>query len=103
MQFMGQPVYAIILGLMIHDIRVVASGLDLDFLGRPFGDMPRIISLARNKIQLYAKCKICGKQANHTLRMVTDDNLMLVGHSDIYQARCKTHWEEGMQGTRSTG
>ena len=102
-QFMGKQIYDIILGLMIQDIRVVASGLDLDYLGRPFGDMPRIISLARNKMQLFAKCGICQKQADRTFRTVEDDNLMLVGHGDIYQARCKTHWEEGMQGMRSTG
>lgn len=96
-QFLGKNIYDIILGLMIQGIKVVASGLDMDYLGRPFGDMPRLIQLSRNRIHLHAKCKVCREKAEYTYRIVENDSLMLVGHSNIYEARCKTHWEEGMK------
>lgn len=95
-QFLGKSVPDVILGLLIQGIRVVASGLDLDYLGRPFGEMPRLHKMANTRLRLQAKCHVCGGAAFYTYRNAPADDLILIGHTDIYEARCKQHWEEGM-------
>jgi thymidine kinase len=95
-QFLGKSIPDVILGLLIQGVKVVASGLDLDYLGRPFGEMPRLLRMAKQKIQLQARCHVCGKAAFYTFRQSSSEELILVGHTDMYESRCKTHWEEGM-------
>lgn len=95
-QFLGKTAPDVILGLLIQGIRVVASGLDLDYLGRPFGEMPRLFRMANHRIRLQARCHICGKAAFYTYRTAGGEELIQVGHADMYQARCREHWEEGM-------
>ena len=95
-QFLGSTIPDVVLGLLIQGIKVVASGLDRDYLGRPFGEMPRLMKMANNRIQLQAKCHVCGKAAHYTYRHSSSDELVLVGHTDMYESRCKIHWEEGM-------
>lgn len=94
-QFLGPMIYDVILGLMLQGIRVTASGLDKDYLGRDFGPMPALMSLAGKKIALSASCAVCGKPAHYTYRTIKSDDLILVAHSDIYEARCLEHWQQG--------
>ena len=94
-QFMGPYVVEVIGELMSNGIRVVAAGLDKDYLNRDFGPMKALKRLSNNHIQVSAKCHICGKQADYTYRTISSDDLVLVGHNDLYQARCLEHWQEG--------
>lgn len=95
-QFLGKSIPDVVLGILMQGIKVVASGLDRDYLGRPFGEMPRLMRMANQKIQLQAKCFVCGKASHYTYRTSGGDDLVLVGHTDMYESRCKIHWEEGM-------
>ena len=78
---------------------VLVSGLDRDFLGRPFGPLPRLLSLADQVTKLTAICTVCGDDATRTQRLVAgrpaaaDDPLIVVGgmHDDRYEARCRAH------------
>jgi len=78
---------------------VVLSGLDQDFLGRPFNAMPTLLALADQVTKLTAICTVCGAEATRTQRMVggrpaaMDDPLIVVGgmHDDRYEARCRAH------------
>jgi thymidine kinase len=96
-QFFGPFIVEIIGELMSNGIKVFAAGLDKDYLNQDFGPMRALKNLSNNHIQLLAKCNVCGKEATHTFRTVQTEDLVLVGHSDMYQARCKEHWEEGMK------
>jgi thymidine kinase len=78
---------------------VLVSGLDRDFLGRPFGAMPTLLALADQVTKLTAICTVCGAEATRTQRLVAgrpaaaDDPLIVVGgmHDDRYEARCRAH------------
>jgi thymidine kinase len=78
---------------------VLISGLDQDFLGRPFNAMPTLLALADQVTKLTAICTVCGADATRTQRMVggrpaaADDPLIVVGglHDDRYEARCRAH------------
>ena len=78
---------------------VLVSGLDQDFLGRPFNSMPTLLALADEVTKLTAICTVCGAEATRTQRMVggrpaaADDPLIVVGgmNDDRYEARCRAH------------
>jgi thymidine kinase len=78
---------------------VLISGLDQDFLGRPFNSMPTLLALADQVTKLSAICTVCGAEATRTQRMVggrpaaADDPLIVVGgmDDDRYEARCRAH------------
>jgi len=78
---------------------VLVSGLDQDFLGRPFNAMPTLLALADEVTKLTAICTVCGAEATRTQRMVggrpaaADDPLIVVGgmNDDRYEARCRAH------------
>ena len=78
---------------------VLVSGLDQDFLGRPFNAMPTLLALADQVSKLTAICTVCGEDATRTQRMVSgrpaaaDDPLIVIGGmaDDRYEARCRAH------------
>lgn len=72
--------------------RVIVAGLDLDFRGRPFGPMPKLLALADEITKLTAVCTICGREATRTQRLVGDSRIILVGGKEFYEARCREHW-----------
>lgn len=70
-------------------IRVIAAGLDMDFRGVPFGPMPKLLSIAEYVTKVHAICVRCGTLANHTHRLSEDDNLIVLGETDIYEPLCR--------------
>jgi len=78
---------------------VLISGLDQDFMGRPFNSMPTLLALADQVTKLTAICTVCGAEATRTQRIVggrpaaADDPLIVVGgmNDDRYEARCRAH------------
>jgi len=78
---------------------VLVSGLDQDFLGRPFEPMPTLLAMADQVTKLTAICTVCGADATRTQRIVggrpaaADDPLIVVGglNDDRYEARCRAH------------
>lgn len=78
---------------------VLISGLDQDFMGRPFNSMPTLLALADQVTKLTAICTVCGAEATRTQRLVggrpaaSDDPLIVVGgmNDDRYEARCRAH------------
>jgi thymidine kinase len=83
---------------------VIATGLNVDFAGRPFGPMPTLMALADQVTTLTAICVVCGETATRTQRLVggrpaaIDDPLIVVGGLDdraveTYEARCLRHHE----------
>ncbi len=76
-------------------IRVIVAGLDMDFKGEPFGPMPLLMAQAEQVDKLSAICVICGEPASRTQRLINgaparyDDPVILVGASEVYEARCR--------------
>ena len=96
-QFFDVGIVAVAEKLAHPGIRVIVSGLDLDFRAEPFGPMPKLMSLAEEVQKLHAICMECGEDASRTQRLVNgqpadyDDPIILVGASEAYEARCREH------------
>src|SRR3989441_11183546 len=69
--------------------RVIVTGLDQDYLGRPFEPMPQLLAIAEYITKTLAICVVCGDPANHTQRLVASSDRVLVGATGMYEARCR--------------
>ena len=98
-QFMDAEVVTIARELADKGIRVLVAGLDQDFRGDPFGPMPALMAQAEHVDKLHAICMVCGDEASRTQRLVNgkparyDDPVVIVGASELYEARCRRHHE----------
>jgi len=76
-------------------IRVITTGLDMDFRGEPFSNMPEVITVSEKVDKLTAICNKCGNVATRTQRIVDgepasySDPTVIVGASESYEARCR--------------
>ncbi|MHA8066631.1 thymidine kinase [Aquirufa sp. ROCK2-A2] len=70
--------------------RVIVAGLDMDFKGLPFGAMPQLMAIAEYVTKVHAVCVQCGGVANYSYRTVNQQQTVLLGETDSYQARCRT-------------
>ena len=75
-------------------IRVIIAGLDMDYLGKPFGQMPNLLAIADFVTKLHAICMQCGHLANYSYRKVVDDAQVLLGAKDSYEPRCRSCYEK---------
>ncbi|MBI4481263.1 MAG: thymidine kinase [Acidobacteria bacterium] len=73
--------------------RVIVAGLDQDYLGRPFEPLPHLLAIAEYITKTLAICVRCGNPANHTQRLIQSDERIVVGASDMYEARCRRCFE----------
>ena len=69
--------------------RVIVAGLDQDFMGKPFEPMPQLLSVAEFITKTHAICVVCGSTANYSQRTIESEELVEVGASDKYEARCR--------------
>jgi thymidine kinase len=92
-QFLGESLVTVCQKLAEAGKRVIVSGLDMDYLGRPFEPMPRLLTTAEEITKLLAICIRCGNPAVHTQRMVHSDELIVVGAKGMYEARCRRCFE----------
>ncbi len=98
-QFFDAEIVPLVQELAGRGIRVIIAGLDMDFRGEPFGPMPILMSMAERVDKLHAICMVCGDEASRTQRLVNgkparyDDPVVIVGASELYEARCRKHHE----------
>ena len=96
-QFFGVEIINVVQQLVDKGIRVIVAGLDMDFRGEPFGQMPVLLAQAEIVDKLHAICMECGEEATRTQRLVDgnpayyDDPIIIVGASEMYEARCRIH------------
>ena len=76
--------------------QVMVAGLDTDYMGRPFPPMPELLCLAESITKTLAICMRCGNPAKHTQRLVESKDLIVVGASGMYEARCRRCFEPGI-------
>lgn len=100
-QFFGPEIVFVIDTLVERGMRVVASGLDQDFRGRPFGSLPELLCRAELLDKLQAVCHRCGGPATMTQRLVdgrpapANGATIVVGALEQYEARCRMCHELG--------
>ena len=88
-QFFDADLPAVCNTLANRGKRVIVAGLDQDYLGKPFEPMPQLLAIAEYITKTLAICMRCGNPANHTQRLITSEERVIVGAADIYEARCR--------------
>lgn len=76
-------------------IRVIVAGLDMDFMGRPFGPIPALMAIAEHVSKVHAVCMCCGAPANYSYRLTANSNKLLLGEKDHYEPRCRECFNAG--------
>lgn len=92
-QFFDDSLLEVVQTLASAGKRVIVAGLDTDWRGRPFGPIPALMAQAEIVRKQYAICVICGSEATRTQRLVAAQDDILVGSSESYEARCRTHFD----------
>lgn len=75
--------------LALRGVRVIVAGLDMDYTGKPFGQMPYLLSIADYITKLHAICMKCGNIANISYRKTEQAGQVLLGEKDTYEPRCR--------------
>ena len=85
-QFFDDSIVEVCNELANQGKRVIVSGLDMDYMGKPFGPMPNLLAIAEYVTKVHAVCSKSGKMASYTHRIVESDDLILLGDTKKYQA-----------------
>ena len=88
-QFFGEELVSVCNELAKNGKRVIVAGLDMDYLGNPFGPIPKLMATAEYVTKVHAICIRCGNLANYSHRTVKDDNLVVLGETDVYEPLCR--------------
>ena len=88
-QFFDDQILDVCEKLALRGSIVIVAGLDMDYLGKPFGQMPNLLSIADYITKLHAICMQCGNIANVSYRKTAQEGQVLVGEKDIYEPRCR--------------
>lgn len=94
-QFFDEGILGVVQTLADKGYRVIVAGLDQDFRGEPFGQVPALMAIAESVTKLQAVCAACGSPASRTQRLIDgqpasyDDPIILVGASESYEPRCR--------------
>ena len=88
-QFFDENIVDVCQTLANRGVRVIIAGLDTDFLGKPFGPMPSLMSVAEDVQKVHAICVKCGNLANHSHRLSKNENLVVLGEKDVYEPLCR--------------
>lgn len=69
--------------------RVIIAGLDMDWRGKPFLNMAKLMAIAEYVTKNLAICMVCGNPAHYSQKLVESNSRIEVGASDKYEARCR--------------
>lgn len=89
-QFFDESIVDVCLSLADNGVRVLVAGLDMDFMGKPFGRMPQLMSVAEFVTKLQAICMRCGDLAHYSYRKSDDPQVVLLGSGNIYEPLCRS-------------
>ena len=84
-QFFDEGIIEVANTLANQGKRVVVAGLDLDFMGRPFGPMPHLLATAEYVTKLHAICRRTGGPAHYSFRKVAGDQTFMLGETQEYE------------------
>jgi thymidine kinase len=101
-QFFDDQIVHVCQELANRGTRVIVAGLDMDYMGQPFGQMPFLLSIADYITKLHAICVECGTIASFSYRIGKSDQQIMLGEKDEYQPLCRKHYYEKMNHNSNT-
>jgi len=93
-QFFGNELVDVCMQLANKGKRVVVAGLDMDYLGKPFGPIPLLMSTAEYVTKVHAICMRCGNLASYSHRTIENDKLVVLGETESYEPLCRKCFAE---------
>ena len=88
-QFLDNELPNVCQQLANQGVRVIIAGLDMDFMGKPFGPMPTLMAIAEDVTKVHAICVRCGGQAQFSHRTIAGDKLVVLGETESYEPLCR--------------
>jgi thymidine kinase len=88
-QFFDEQIVDVCEQLALKGIRVIVAGLDMDYSGKPFAQIPNLLAVADYITKLHAICVVCGNIANISYRKNSDGSQILIGEKEVYEPRCR--------------
>ncbi len=89
-QFFDHDLVNVCMQLADAGIRVIVAGLDMDYLGQPFGPIPSLLAVAEYIDKMHAVCMGCGQLAQFSHRIIPGDRLVMLGEKESYEPLCRT-------------
>ncbi len=96
-QFFDEGLVDVCNQLANRGIRVIVAGLDMDFLGKPFGPIPKLLATAEYVTKVHAICVRCGDLAHYSHRLSDASKLVLLGELDSYEPLCRGCYNESFE------
>lgn len=96
-QFFDHELVQVVETLARNGKRVIIAGLDMDYLGQPFGPMPDLMAIADDVYKTRAICVKCGRLANFSYRITDNAERVLIGEKQDYMPLCRCCYEELMK------
>ena len=96
-QFFGEELVDVCQTLANRGVRVIAAGLDTDFMGVPFGPIPKLMAVAEDVQKVHAICVKCGSLATYSHRLSKSRDLVLLGEKDIYEPLCRDCFNKALE------
>ena len=97
-QFFDDDLPNVVNKLADSGVRVIIAGLDMDYLGKPFGPMPKLLGIAEYVTKVHAICMGCGNLAQYSFRTADSDKLVLLGETDSYVPLCRACYQKAKAG-----
>ena len=95
-QFFDAALVQVCNDLANKGVRVIVAGLDMDFMGLPFGPMPQLMAIAEEVSKVHAVCVHCGKLAQFSHRTVAQTQQVLVWAVEKYQPLCRSCYQKAL-------
>lgn len=92
-QFFNNNDADILFSLLSQGKTIIVAGLNLDFRGRAFPVMKRLMAEATEHKEMHARCALCEAPAAYSHRLVAGEETVMVGGESKYEPRCKNHFE----------
>ena len=84
-QFFDDLIVSVCNKIANNGIRVIIAGLDMDYLGNPFGPMPNLMAISEYVTKVHAVCKQSGNIANYSFRKNNKKDIVVIGEKDKYE------------------
>lgn len=84
-QFFDDQIVTVCNKIANSGIRVIIAGLDMDYLGNPFGPMPNLMAVSEYVTKVHAVCKKSGNIANYSYRKNKKKDIVVIGEKDKYE------------------
>ncbi len=96
-QFFDNSIVDVCNRLADDGIRILVAGLDMDFMGKPFGPMPGLLSIAEYVTKVHAICMRCGNLATYSYRKSNEGQQVLLGEKDLYEPLCRSCYNNALK------